>query len=315
MWKDEISHLFVENKIKFHELSDLGSLNSMKIGGKALILALPSDEDQLVFVLREARHIGAPFQVIGGMTNTLICDGVFCGVLIKTSCIDSMNFTKNREVYATCGTSLASVVRGAAKRGIGGFSEMVGIPGTLGGAIYGNAGAHGRAISEAVVEVNVYDTIENKKKTLTRRDIEYAYRDSLFKRERRYVILSARLRGFAADRDVLKAKMSYYTKIRRQRQPLSMPSLGSIFKHPSGDFAPRLIESLGLKGLRVGGAEISKIHAGFIVNVGGATASDVKKLIKIIKAKVKDTYGIDLEEEINYLVQGDENVLCKGTED
>ena len=102
--------------------------------------------------------------------------------------------------------------------------------------------------------------------------------------------------------DEIKAKMHEYTIIRRQRQPLSVPSLGSIFKHPRGDSAPRLIESLGLKGVGVGGAEISKIHAGFIVNNGSATASDVRNLIKIIKTKVVDTYGIDLEEEINYLV-------------
>ena len=302
MWKDEILELFLEKNIKFHELAELRMLNSMRIGGRALILAEPSDEEQLIFALRASRHFDAPVRIVGGMTNTLISDGVFDGVLVRTTRIDSVHFTENNEVYADCGTSLGSIVLGAADRSIGGLSKLVGIPGTLGGALYGNAGAHGSAISNVVVDVKAYDIIEDKKITLTVNEIGYGYRDSLFKSENRYLILSARLRGFSADKSEIKAKMHEYTSIRRQRQPLSMPSLGSIFKHPHGDFAPRLIESLGLKGLRVGDAEISKIHAGFIVNNGSATASDVKDLMNIIKTKVADTYGIDLEEEINYLV-------------
>ena len=302
MWKDELLQLFLDRNIKFCEFADLSRLNSMRIGGRALVLVEPSDEAQLVFVLRAARDLGAPVRIVGGMTNTLVPDGIFHGVLVRTARIDWAEFTENKEVYAGCGASLSSIVLGAADRGIGGFSELVGIPGTLGGALYGNAGAHELSISDTVDEVRVYDVLEDRRKVLTVRDIGYGYRDSLFKRECRYAILSARLRGFAADKDELKAKMSQYTRIRKQRQPLSMPSLGSIFKHPEGDFAPRLIESLGLKGFRVGGAEISEFHAGFIVNKGDATASDVMELIKMIKKKVTDTYGIDLEEEINYLV-------------
>lgn len=302
MWKDELLGLFLEKNIKFHELADLRMLNSMRIGGRALILAEPTDEAQLVFAFCAARDLGRPVRIVGGLTNTLVPDEIFDGVLIRTARIDSVRFTENNEVYAACGATLASIVLGSAVRGIGGFSELVGIPGTLGGALFGNAGAHGHTISDNVVDVKVYDIFEDKKIVLTSDEIDYGYRDSLFKRESRYVILSARLRGFSVDKNEIKAKMHEYTSIRRQRQPLSVPSLGSIFKHPHGDFAPRLIESLGLKGLRVGGAEISKIHAGFIVNNGSATASDVRNLIKIIKTKVVDTYGIDLEEEINYLV-------------
>ena len=302
MWKDELLRLLLDRNIKFCELAELERLNSMRIKGKTLILVEPGDETQLLFALRAARHLGAPFRIVGGMTNTLVPDETFCGVLVRTARIDLVKFTENREVHAGCGASLGSIVFGAADRGIGGFSELIGIPGTLGGALYGNAGAHEQSISSTVVEVKAYDILEDKEIILTADEIGYDYRDSLFKRESRYVILSARLRGFKAYKDEIKAKMSQYVEIRRQRQPLSRPSLGSIFKHPKGDFAPRLIESLGFKGFSVGGAEISRIHAGFIVNSGDATASDVKALIKIIKAKVADTYGIDLEEEINYLV-------------
>ena len=302
MWKDELLRLLLDRNIKLCELAELERLNSMRIKGKSMILVEPNDESQLLFVLRAARDLGAPVRIVGGMTNTLVSDETFCGVLIRTARIDLVEFTENREVHAGCGAALKSIVLGAADRDIGGFSELVGIPGTLGGALYGNAGAHGCAISNTVMDVNAYDIVDDKKIVLTEDEIGYGYRDSLFKRESRYVILSVRLRGFSADKNEIKAKMHEYISIRRQRQPLSMPSLGSIFKHPHGDFAPRLIESLDLKGLRVGGAEISKIHAGFIVNNGSATASDVRDLIKIIKTKVADRYGINLEEEINYLV-------------
>jgi UDP-N-acetylmuramate dehydrogenase len=302
MWKDELLHLFSAKNIKFNELADLRKLNSMRIGGRALVLVEPVDEAQLIFAVREARRMGAPVRIMGGMTNTLVADGVFTGVIVRTVRIDSVSFTENNEVCATCGASLGSIVLAATNAGVGGFSELVGIPGTLGGALYGNAGAHGRTMADIVVEVDVYDVLEDKKTKLTVNDIDYGYRDSLFKHEYRYLILSARLRGFAADKAEILANISQFTKARRQRQPLSLPSLGSIFKHPVGDYASRLIESLGLKGFRIGGAEVSQLHAGFIVNNGDATASDVKDLINSIKIKVYDTYGIDLEEEINYLV-------------
>ncbi len=302
MWKDELLGLFLEKNIKFNELADLRMLNSMRISGRALILAEPSNEAQLVFVLRAARRFDIPARVVGGMTNTLVSDGVFYGLLVRTERIDCVDFTENNEVHAACGASLASIVHGASNFSVGGFSEFVGIPGTLGGAICGNAGANGRSISDALVEVDVYDVINDEQRTLAVQDVDFGYRDSTFKRENWYIILSARLRGFAANKVDIVANMQQYTRARRRRQPLSMPSLGSIFKHPFGDSAPRLIESLGLKGLRIGGAEVSKIHAGFIVNNGDATASEVKDLIRDIKTKVSDTYGIDLEEEINYLV-------------
>lgn len=302
MWRDELVKLFLNKNIKFRQLADISELTSIKLGGKALVLAEPENEEQLIYTLRSARGLGAPFAVVGGMTNTLPTDDVFSGVIIRTVRIDSIEFTENNRVCAACGSSLASLVRGSADRGIGGFEEFVGIPGTVGGALFGNAGAHGSSISDRVVDVSVYDVIEDRRKLLSADDIKYGYRDSIFKHEARYLILSARLQGFAAEAESLKAKMTEYIKVRRQKQPLSMPSLGSIFKHPEGDFAPRLIESLGLKGLCIGGAEVSKVHAGFIVNNGTATSDDVKKVIEEVKKMVADKYGIDLKEEINYLV-------------
>lgn len=303
MWQDELTKLFCGKNIKFSEYADMSRLTSMRLGGRTRLLAEPADEVELVYVVREAQATRANYRVVGGLTNTLVTDGLYDGLLISTERIDSVVFTENNGVFAEAGAPLSAIVRNAALRGVGGFAALVGIPGTLGGAVYGNAGAHSCSISDLVRGVRVYDILEDKICVLSASDIGYTYRNSLFKRSNgRYVILSATLQGTAVDPKSLFDEMNEYTTIRRSRQPLTKPSLGSVFKHPHGDFAPRLIESLGLKGLSVGGACVSTLHAGFIVNDGTATANDVRKLIEIIKEKVFDAYGIILEEEINYLV-------------
>ena len=134
MWKDELLRLLLDSNIKFCELAELERLNSMRIKGKSMVLVEPNDESQFLFVLRAVKDICAPFRIVGGMTNTLVSDEIFYGVLIRTTRIDWVEFTENREVYADCGASLGSIVLGAADRGIGGFSELVGVPGTVGGA-------------------------------------------------------------------------------------------------------------------------------------------------------------------------------------
>ena len=302
MWRDELISLFLNKKIKFYQFADFSEINSMKLGGKISLLVEPEDIDRMIFAFCSARKFGVPVSIVGGMTNTLPPDGIFDGVVIRTARIGTFEYTENNGVHADCGASIGAISRGMSERGIGGFAELAGIPGTIGGALYGNAGAYGVSISDRVIEVDVYDLTRDSKRVLSPDDIGYGYRDSLFKRDDRYLILSAKLQGYAAECDHLKEKIAEYARIRRKKQPLSMPSLGSVFKHPSGDFAPRLIESLGLKGFRIGGAEVSTAHAGFIVNRGTATSRDVKDVIATIKKRVYDAYGIELEEEINYLM-------------
>ena len=236
------------------------------------------------------------------MTNTLPCDGVYDGVIVKTTGINFTDFTEDNTVTVGAGVLLAALIRDAAEKNIGGFEEFSGIPGTVGGAAFGNSGAHSVCIADRLISVRAYDSVIDDIVEFPKSELEYGYRDSLFKRySPRFAIISVKLRGIYREKIEITEKIKIFARYRRDRQPLNMPSLGSIFKHPKGDFAPRLIETLSLKGLRFGGASVSEKHAGFIVNDGNATAADVKELILMIKDRVRSEYGIVLEEEIDVM--------------
>ena len=299
--RNKLLDFFEKRSLKFEENADISTITSIKCGGRANYIVQPSNATDIIDIVRYLYENQIKYRVIGGMTNTLPPSDNFDGVLIRTHRIDGLHFTDNNSVYAEAGVSLSELVRQAAMHDIGGFAEFVGIPGTLGGAIFGNAGAHLRSISDTVVSVKVYDPEMNKTLVFSREDSQFNYRDSIFRQTPRYLILEAELFGRFCERCELTSRMREYIEIRRMRQPLSLPSLGSVFKHPTGDFAPRIIDELGLKGLSVGGASVSEKHAGFIVNSGSATPDDVKKLIRIIKDEVFRARGILLEEEINII--------------
>lgn len=301
MNSDKILRFFESYDVKFYEYADMSDLTSIKCGERARFLAEPRDIRQLIDLARCLYSEGIEYRVIGGMTNTLPPEGDYDGVLIRTHRIAEVLFTDNNRVRAEAGASLGRIVREANARGLGGFSEFVGIPGTLGGAIFGNAGAHTRSISDTVASVTAYDPEENEVRSIPADMIGFAYRDSFFRRTPRCVILSAELFGETAESEELISRSRELIEARKARQPLSDPSLGSVFKHPPCDFAPKIIEELGLKGFSVGGASISEKHAGFIINRGGATVSDVKRLIRHIKDEVYRFRGVSLEEEINIM--------------
>ena len=298
---NELLDFFRKRSVNFEENADISTITSIKCGGPARYLVQPRSVNEIIDLVEYLYRKQIRYRVVGGMTNTLPPSNVFEGVLIRTHRIDRLHFTDNNRVCAETGVSLSALVRQATMREIGGFAELVGIPGTVGGAIFGNAGAHSRSIADTVVSVRAYDPETNKTLVFSKKDSRFSYRDSIFRQIPRYIILDAELSGSFCEREELASRMRKYTEIRRMRQPLSLPSLGSIFKHPTGDFAPRIIEELGLKGLTVGGATVSEKHAGFIVNSGSATPEDVKKLIQIIKDEVFFARGILLEEEINII--------------
>ncbi len=302
MWQSDIKDFLSSKRIVFSTQEDMSKITSMRCGGQAAISAYPRNADEIASLVRALDKQGVKYKVVGGMTNLLPCDGVFDGVLVRMTGINHLEFTENNRVSAGAGVLLGTFVRKAAEYGIGGFEELSGIPGTLGGALYGNSGAHSVSISDFVISVVVYDVRRNMVVELRRDEIDYGYRRSLFKKEKpNFVILEAKLKGTEKSKEQIFEKIRELSAIRRERQPLDKPSLGSIFKHPEGDFAPRLIESLGLKGENCGGASVSRKHAGFIINDGGATASDVIALIDKIKNKVFAEYGILLEEEIDIM--------------
>ena len=291
----------VGNGIKIERDADFSAITSMKCGKSARYLVEPNDIAQIVEAVKYLYEKDIEYRVVGGMTNTLPPADDFEGVLLRTNRIAGLRFAENNRVYAEAGASLSAVAKQAAMMGIGGFAEFSGIPGTVGGAVFGNAGAHGRSISDAVLTATVYDPRQDETRVINAEELHFGYRDSLFRRIPQYVILAVELRGETGNREEILSKMREYAVMRRDRQPLSMPSLGSIFKHPTGDFAPRIIEELGLKGLSVGGASVSDKHAGFIVNTGPATSEDVRRLIQMIKDEVLRARGISLEEEINMM--------------
>ena len=302
MWQDIIKEFLLSRGIAFVEEEDMSKITSMRCGGRASVAVYPKNTTEIASLMEILVLLGVEYKVIGGMTNTLPCDGVFDGVLVRMTGINELEFTENNTVTVGAGVTTSSFVKRSAERDIGGFEELSGIPGTVGGALYGNSGAHGVSISDFVISVDAYDIRHGTVVMLSRENIGYGYRRSLFKDDKsNFIILRATLQGVKREKEEIFAKIKELSAMRRERQPLDKPSLGSIFKHPEGDFAPRLIESLSLKGESCGGASVSVKHAGFIINDVNATSLDVLNLIKRIKNRVFSEYGIMLEEEIDIM--------------
>ena len=274
-------------------------ITSFRVGGNADMVVYPSDAKSFAFALNLAKEMGIPFIVIGNGSNTVASDKGFRGVVFVTT---NMRYVKIDGEYMTvgCGCLLGSVGTNASTAGLSGAEFANGIPGTLGGAVYMNAGAYGGQMSDIVVSTECYDLDSGEFFTLENADHNFGYRHSIFM-EKNYIILSSKLKLNFGNPDEIRVKMSELLKCRRDKQPLEYPSAGSVFKRPEGYFAGKLIEDAGLKGTQIGGAMVSPKHAGFIVNVGDATASDIISLIELIKEKVYSQFSVKLECEIRFV--------------
>ena len=285
-----------EHKISFND-EDVSKKSRIKIG-KTLPTVYPADECELIRLVSVFEDFGVPYRVVGALSNILICQS-FEGVLIMTERISSFSIT-DKTVIAGTGARFIGLISAARRIGLSLLPELSGIPGRLGGMIYSNAGAFGREISDCVLRCRLYDAENRRVLTLVREQMHFSYRRSILS-EKRLILLSAELASASmSDADIAKI-IKEVSFIRRNTQPHAEPSLGSTFKRPDGDFAARLIDALGLKGYRVGGAEVSSKHAGFIVNTENAEADDVIKLIGMIKRLVFEKFGVLLEEEIEIL--------------
>ena len=274
----------------------LSRVTSFHIGGNADLAVYPADAEAFAYALDAAVQAGVPYTVIGNGSNTLVRDGGFRGVVFVTTDMRRVTIDGTR-LTGGCGVLLGSVGTNASRAGLAGAEFANGIPGTLGGAVYMNAGAYGGQLADIVCETVCYDLDAKQVLHLDNAAQHFGYRHSVFM-EKNYIILSATLQLTKDEPDAIRARMNDYLARRREKQPLEYPSAGSVFKRPEGHFAGKLIEDAGLKGLRVGGAEVSPKHAGFIVNVGGATARDVLELIERIREKVYAMSGVTLECEI-----------------
>lgn len=274
----------------------LSRVTSFHIGGNADLAVYPADAEAFAYALDAVVQAGVPYTVIGNGSNTLVRDGGFRGVVFVTTDMCRVTIDGTR-LTGGCGVLLGSIGTNASRAGLAGAEFANGIPGTLGGAVYMNAGAYGGQLADIVCETVCYDLDAKQVLHLDNAAQHFGYRHSVFM-EKNYIILSATLQLTKDEPDAIRARMNDYLARRREKQPLEYPSAGSVFKRPEGHFAGKLIEDAGLKGLRVGGAEVSPKHAGFIVNVGGATARDVLELIERIREKVYAMSGVTLECEI-----------------
>ncbi|MFC5450181.1 UDP-N-acetylmuramate dehydrogenase [Paenibacillus aestuarii] len=274
----------------------LAPYTTWKIGGPADILIIPHTKEQVVAVIQMLHERGVPWTIIGRGSNLLISDKGIRGVVIKLgSALETLRF-EGATVYAGGSYSFIKLSVLAAKEGLTGLEFASGIPGTVGGAVYMNAGAHGSDVSRILKQAEVIlDTGELV--TMQAEDLQYAYRHSIL-HTLPGIVTEAIFELQVGDRKEIAGAMAAYRDRRLRTQPLQLACAGSVFRNPTGNFAAKLIEESGLKGKRVGGAEVSPLHANFIVNTGNATAVDVLTLIQEVQQIVLDKHGIALKPEV-----------------
>ena len=267
---------------------------SFKIGGEADYFVLPQTAEQMLKAVISAKEAGMPLTVIGNGSNLLVSDYGIEGMVICTEKLCKTEAEGNN-IKAESGALLSRFAKLCADNSLTGAEFAGGIPGSIGGAVFMNAGAYGGEIKDIVKTVTVY--YNGEVKVLRAEDCKFGYRRSIFS-DGGYIILEAEFTLKNGNKNDIREKMRELAAKRREKQPLEYPSAGSTFKRPEGYFAGTLIEEAGLKGFSVGGAQVSEKHAGFVINKGEATCEDVKELIKRVKEKVYIKSGVMLEEEI-----------------
>ncbi|HBT18548.1 MAG TPA: UDP-N-acetylmuramate dehydrogenase [Clostridiaceae bacterium] len=266
-----------------------------EIGGRADVLVMPDSVDKLVKIMNYISTQQIPTFLIGNGSNLLVKDGGIRGIVIKTDRISGIH-VRGSEITVECGALLEDISTRAYEEGLTGFEFACGIPGTLGGAVFMNAGAYDGEMSFVLKEVRVI-TPELQVMTVKKEDLELGYRTSVIK-TKNYVVLDAVLSLEKGSKEEIKEKIEDLTKRREDRQPLEFPSAGSTFKRPTGHYAGKLIQDAGLKGYQVGGAQVSEKHSGFVINKDHAEARDVLNLISYIQSTVMDKFNVELCTEV-----------------
>ena len=271
---------------------------SFKVGGPADWFVMPETKEELSAVLDICRRADLPWYMLGNGSNLLISDSGLRGVVISTKKFDRLE-SCDTTLRVGSGVLLSRAAAAALKAGLTGLEFAAGIPGTVGGAVVMNAGAYGSEMKDVLKQVTVLDR-EGRVLTLSPEELKMGYRTSRIPDEG-YLVLEAEFLLNKGDKDAIKEQMDELAAKRREKQPLEYPSAGSTFKRPAGHFAGKLIEDAGLKGFRVGGAAVSDKHAGFVINKGGASASDIASLCRQVQTEVFKQTGIQLELEIRLL--------------
>lgn len=293
---DVLSHL----QIAWKQNERIAEYTSLKIGGPAALVVKPSNDEQLHLAFQEAKRLQLPVCMIGNGSNILADDCGYDGVLIVTPpFFHSIERREGNVIYAQAGASLRDVCLFARDESLGGMEFAYGIPATVGGAVYMNAGAYGGEIKDILLSCRFLDEHgEWHVKHVS--DLQFSYRQSLFT-DREVCVADALFQLYPDDKKKIAAKMEELMEKRRQKQPLEYASAGSTFKRPQGNYASALIEQCGLKGYRIGDAMVSDKHAGFLINMNQATSHDFKQLIHYVQEEVYQQTGYHLECEVKMI--------------
>lgn len=301
MNKNEIAQVLLqqipESMIKIDE--PMKNHTSFKIGGPADIYVAPSTIEQLKFALEVCKEHNMPYFILGNGSNLLVKDGGYRGVMIHI--LKNMNEIKveDNEVYAQAGALLVKVANTCLDHSLTGFEFAHGIPGSIGGAVYMNAGAYGGEMKQVILSADVINQ-DGELKTLTNEDLELGYRTSKIQTGD-MIVVGARIGLNKGNYDEINDTIKDFANRRRTKQPLTVPSAGSTFKRPEGYYAGKLIMDAQLRGFRIGDAGVSDKHCGFIVNLGEATSKEVIELIRHIQCTVKEAFGQDLHPELKVI--------------
>jgi UDP-N-acetylmuramate dehydrogenase len=293
---DQIRELERSVKGKALRSARLSDYTTYRTGGEAELLIEPSDEEDLIAAIRHAHSADLPLTILGAGSNVIAPDAGISGVVIVTrGCIDSIGFLTGDIVRAGAGVMLDDLIDATADRGLKGLEELAGIPGTVGGAIVMNAGTRSAEISDHLSGLVVLNG-SGLRMELDPAELGFGYRSSKLQGSE-WLVVSADFSLQPGDSAALRERAAIIRDSRRERYPWDLPNAGSVFKHPPGHNAGRLIEDAGCKGMRSGGAAVSELHANFIVNEGGASSSEIMDLICRVRARVRDRSGISLELE------------------
>lgn len=292
---EKAAQMLPQVELRFHE--PLAKHTSFRIGGPAEVMAFPKTEEELSQILKVSKELDIKWVILGAGTNVLAPDEGLGGLVIcLKDCMNGMEPLEGERIRVMSGVTMSRAAVFASKLGLSGMEFAHGIPGTVGGGVYMNAGAYGGEIGKICESVTVMDR-QGRTRTLSREKMGFSYRHSVLE-DTGDIVLSA---VFHLTRDTPEGVMGRMKELLSRRsasQPLDLPSAGSAFKRPAGGYAAALIDGAGLKGFQVGGAAISSKHAGFAVNLGGATAGDVKELLRQVSDRVYESAGIRLEPEI-----------------
>ena len=296
----EIVEYINENNIgKYIENESLAKHTTYKVGGNAKLFVYPKNKEKLILLLKQLKNKKIKYKILGNGSNTLFSDKEYDGVIIKLDALDSVRFFRTT-VRAEAGVNLIKLSNQTVRKGLAGLEFATGIPGTVGGAIYMNAGAYKSDMGYVTKSIEVL-TPNLEVITMTNKELDFHYRSSFLQKHKGYICLEATFKLRQNDKNLLLEIVEDRKKRRIESQPLEYPSAGSVFRNPENMFAGKLIEDLGYKGYSIGGAKVSEKHANFIINYKDATGEDIKKLIELLKKEVKEKYDVDLKCEQEFV--------------